>query len=327
MNELKVPYGFNEEGVLVSSESAIRGASYFCPACGDRLIHRAGEINAKHFSHPSGTNCSPEAIIHKIAKHLIAKAINQNSKGLATIKIENYCECCGLVFDIEIPNGTFTHAEQEVSFHPYVCDIAAYRENAEPLGIEIFNTHKVEKEKRGNLSIYWLELKAEKVIQNPFYWQPTQSKLKSINCSACNSYCKHVVSVASKWNISRELYSPIKRKDKAPYVAATEVCFKCEEEIPVFWWHGVPFCQTNPPEPKPKTIQFRNSKQWNGKYWANTCPNCNVIQGDNHLFISEGSPFSGLPLNYQNSQRLKIVSGSEAVSEFYKVVNRIIPKL
>jgi len=95
----------------------------------------------------------------------------------------------------------------------------------------------------------------------------------------------------------------------------------------VFWWLGVPFCQKNPPEPKPKTIQLRNSKQWGGKYWANTCPNCNVIQGDNHLFISENSPFAGLPLNYQNSQNIKIVSGSEAVSAFYKVLNRNFPKL
>jgi len=330
MKELRVPYGFNDEGNLISSESAIRGVNYYCPECRERLVHRAGEVNIKHFSHPSGTNCTSESILHKIAKHLISEAVAQNAKGLAIIKLESYCESCGLVFDTEIPKGTFTHAEKEVYISPYVCDVVAYRPNSEPLGLEVFHTHKVGKEKRNNLSIYWLEVMAEKAIQNPYYWQPTQSRLKPTLCTTCKAYCKRVQSIADKWNIPRELYSPIQRKNISLYIAAVETCFKCKEEIPVFWWQGVPFCQTEPPEPKPKTIKFRNSKQWGGTYWANTCANCNMIQGDNHLFIFDSAPFTGLPLTSKNtneSEKLRIVSGPKAVSEFYKVINRNFPKL
>lgn len=329
MNELKVPYGFNDEGDLVSSEVAIRGVNYYCPECRERLVHRAGEVNIKHFSHPSGTNCTPESILHKIAKHLIAEVVSQNSKGLAAIKLESYCESCGLVFDTEIPKGTFSHAEKEVFFSPYICDVVAYRPSLEPLGVEVFYTHKVGMDKRNNLSIYWLELKAEKVIENPYHWQPTQSRLKSTLCTTCKSHCKHVQSIADKWNIPRKLYSPIQRKNISSYIASTETCFKCKEEIPVFWWQGVPFCQIVPPETRPSTIKLSNSKQWGGTYWANTCANCNVIQGDNYLFIFDSAPFSGLPLvsnEAKESERVTIASGSKAVSEFYKVINRNFPK-
>lgn len=331
MNELKVPYGLNDEGNLVSSANAVRGVNYYCPMCRECLVHKAGEVKIKHFSHPSGTNCTPESILHKIAKHLIAEAVSQHANGLAVIKLEHHCGYCGLVFEIEIPKGTFTHAEKEVSFSPYVCDVVAYRRGLEPLAVEIFYTHKIGKEKRNNLSIHWLELKAEKVIQNPYYWQPTQSKLKPILCKTCKSDYKHILSVADKWNIPRELYLPIQKKNISPrYIAATETCFKCQEEIPIFWWQGVPFCQTEPPKPRPRTIKLRNSKQWGGSYWANTCANCNMIQGDNHLFIFDGAPFSGLPLysnNARESETVHIVSEPKSVSEFYKVINRNFPKL
>ncbi|WP_457552592.1 hypothetical protein [Desulfobacula sp.] len=83
----------------------------------------------------------------------------------------------------------------------------------------------------------------------------------------------------------------------AKYVAGVETYFKCKNEIPVFWWDGIPFCQEEPPDPKPKTIKLKYSKKYGGSYWANTCANCGMTQGDNFLFLFENGPLFGLPVS------------------------------
>lgn len=42
--------------------------------------------------------------------------------------------------------------------------------------------------------------------------------------------------------------------------------------------------------------QHRYSKQFGGSYWANTCPHCDAVQGDNFLFLGTQPLFKGLPL-------------------------------
>ena len=326
MENLKVPYGMNDSGELVSSENAVKTEAYRCPSCNVKLIHRAGEIRAKHFAHPPESECSLESILHKVAKQLTHNAIIDNSTGNMPILLRNHCHSCGVEFDAKLPPKTFSGAALEVGVSDYVCDVVGYRESEIALAVEIFNTHKVGDKKASDLPVHWVELKAEEVIDNPFYWKPTQSHLKRGFCPSCKSHIKHVYEVADKWNIDRHIYSPIKNPSSFTYIASTETCFKCKEEIPVFWWQGVPFCEAEPPQPRPRTIKYRNSKQYGGAYWANTCANCNMIQGDNYLFLFDNAPLKGLPLaNEENSNHsggVRVISGDSAVSEFMKVINR-----
>ncbi len=325
MEKFKVPYGLDSAGELVSAEGAIKSEIYNCPCCKEQLVHRSGEVRVKHFAHPVSSNCNPESILHITAKRLIEGAIRLNASSHVKIYLRNHCRQCGVEFNSILPFETFTNAKQEVIVSEYVCDVVGYRNSDIALAVEILNTHKVDSKKATNLPVYWIELKAEDVISAPNQWNPTQSKLKASYCQSCKPHIKHVQSVADKWKIDRDLYSPVKDPSSSTYIADTEICFKCKEEIPVFWWDGVPFCEIEPPEPKPKTIKYRNSKQYGGKYWANTCANCNMIQGDNYLYIFDSSPFKNMPLadDVANQQGglTRVISGKPAVSEFMKVIN------
>ncbi|WP_105213758.1 competence protein CoiA family protein [Pseudoalteromonas sp. T1lg22] len=325
MENLKILYGLNEAGELISAELAGKDTGYSCPCCGIKLVLRSGEVRVKHFAHPPSSGCSLESVLHITAKKLIRTTIDKNAKGEQEISLENHCQNCGVVFSISLPMKTFSSAGLEVKVGDYICDVVGYRGDSIGLAIEILNTHEVDAIKAANLQAFWVELKAEDVLKNPEKWVPTQANLKDSYCAGCKKHINHVLEVADKFGVDRSLYTPLKNPAKATYIADIETCFKCKQEIPVFWWRGVPFCEVEPPNPKPKTIKFRNSKQYGGSYWANTCANCNMIQGDNYLYIFDNAPFKGLPLSTdaQASQGgVRVASSKSAVSEFMKVINR-----
>ncbi|WP_417596883.1 competence protein CoiA family protein [Oceanospirillum sp.] len=327
MGNLKIPYGVNTSGEFTSAYSAEKGSVYFCPCCGERLIYRDGDVRAKHFAHPASSNCSFESVLHITAKELIRSIIENNADGRQEINLENHCQNCGVLFSSKLPINTFSSAGLEVKVGDYICDVVGYRNGSIGLAIEILNTHAVDAIKARNLQVYWVELKAEDVLNNPENWIPLQSNLKKSYCPDCKNHLKHVRQVADKYGIDRSLYSPIKNPAKANYLADIETCFRCGHEIPVFWWRGVPFCEVKPPSPMPKTIQYRYSKRYGGSYWANTCANCNMIQGDNFLYINNDAPFKGLPLSRvgrSGQDDLSLVSDQLSVSEAIQVLTRNI---
>ncbi len=107
----------------------------------------------------------------------------------------------------------------------------------------------------------------------------------------------HIHNILDKYNINKTTCSTNEQNYKANYIVKTISCFRCQAEIPIFWWADVPFAQkNNPPEPKPHTIKFKYSNKYKDVYWANTCANCGVIQGDNFLFLFYNAPFKRIPL-------------------------------
>lgn len=329
MQSLKIPYGINDAGELVSAENATKDCLYFCPCCSTKLIYKAGDIRAKHFSHSFDSTCNIETILHKTAKLLIKQAITDNATNKRAIDIKHCCGNCQSNFLTKLPLKTFSKASEEIKVSDYICDVVGYRSTEIALGIEILVTHKVSEDKAKNLPIYWVELNAEEVIKKPYQWHPTQSQLKTIYCPDCKNHFKHIQQIADKWGIDKCLYSPVKNPEKSPYIAEIETCFKCKEKIPVFWWRGVPFCESEPPTPRPKTIKYRKSKTYGGSYWANTCANCGMLQGDNFLFLFPNAPLRGLPLSNETLSQtkpvasLRVLAGDEAVSEFMNVMNRM----
>lgn len=325
MEGLKVEYGLDASGGLVSASNASKGQTYFCPSCNSKLVLRIGGIRVKHFAHPASSSCNQESILHLTAKKLIEAVIHENSSSRAEINLRSKCYQCGVKFNKTLPYRTFTSAKQEVAVSDYICDVVGYRDNEIALGIEILNTHQVDSNKAKGLPIHWIELNAESVLGNPTQWSPIQSRLKNTYCKRCTDNIKKVISIADRWGISRNLYSPIKKPGSSAYVADAQTCFKCKKEIPVFWWRGVPFCKTEPPEPMPKTIEYRYSKERGYKYWINTCANCHVIQGDNYLYYAEKAPFKNMPKvgesNLQQGGITRVVTGKSAVSEFWKTIS------
>jgi len=215
MGNLKIPYGVNESEKLIPAELAQKSNKYSCPCCGVQLIFREGEVKAKHFAHSPASSCSLESVLHITAKRLIYEAIMENAESGKSISLESDCHNCGVAFTTYLPAKTFSNSEIEVRVGTHICDVVGYRGNSIGLAIEILNTHKVDTKKAANLEVYWVELKAEDVINDPFKWIPTQANLKESYCNSCKNHIKHVIEVADKYSIDRALYSPIKDPKKS----------------------------------------------------------------------------------------------------------------
>jgi Competence protein CoiA-like family len=319
--ELFVPYGLNPEGELVHARDAIRQVEYRCPECASLLVLRAGDVVARHFAHKANTSCTGESIAHETAKRLIAQVINEQSEASSEklVSIVCPCACCHETFQLSLPPSSFSEARLEECIGSFRCDVVALRNHDYVLAIEILATHAVEEEKTQELSVPWMDISATAVLENPYRWVPTQSRLKPVLCSKCKTYLRRLNEVASHWGQPIAEFAGYRDPSREDYLAAIESCWKCKNDIIVYWWRGVPFCEGKPPTPMPKTIQHRYSKTYGGKYWANTCPGCSSIQGDNFLFLSEKAPFAGLPLRDLPQQQAQRKS---AGSEFIKIMLR-----
>jgi hypothetical protein len=205
----------------------------------------------------------------------------------------------------------FSRAEIEQRLGSFVCDVVALRGSEPVLAIEVLATHAVEEEKARELSIPWIEVSAEAIVENPYNWAPIRARLKSVHCAECKDYLRKLREVAERWNQQISEHAAYRDPSRAIYLAALERCYTCNNDIVVYWWPGVPFCEQEPPKPRPRTIEFRHSKTYGGSYWANTCPSCGALQGDNFLFLFQNAPFSGLPMRDLPQLRAQRASSSK----------------
>lgn len=295
--ELLVPYGVDANRRLVSAAEAQRRIEYRCPQCDGLLILRAGDIKITHFAHKADTGCSGETLLHQIAKRLVAQVVNEcatSSPNQPTISCT--CKRCNHIFQSRMSPKAFGRAEIEKRVGPFVCDVVAFRNSEPVLAIEILATHLVEEGKARGLTLPWIELSAQAVIDAPYSWVPKNSRLEAVLCRDCKAHDHRLREAANRWNQPIPDHATDRDPSRATYLAAVERCYKCKNDIVVYWWAGVPFCENEPPKPRPSTIEHRFSKTYGGSYWANTCPACSALQGDNFLFLFEGAPFSGLPM-------------------------------
>ena len=297
-SDLLVPYGVDPYGVLISATEASREVNYCCPGCSSPLVLRAGDSVIRHFAHKSTAACSGETVMHKIAKRLLVQVISEYSSSSAAkqISLKSICSCCAEAVEIALPRHSFTAASEEHRIGEFVCDVVAFRGSEPVLAIEVLVTHSVDDNKAIKLPLPWLELSAERVLESPYFWNPVSEKLRPITCAKCRKQTAKLREVAARCNQPFHQSALSRDPSRDAYLAALEVCWQCKQEILVYWWAGVPFANTEPPPPRPRTVQHRFSKRHGGAYWANTCPHCDALQGDNFLFLGSRPKFKGLPL-------------------------------
>ncbi len=91
MNESKILQSFalNNEGQLISIRDALRGkaCNCACPACGEVLVAKQGEVRAWHFAHESGNECEggAESALHLAAKQVVVSANHMLAPSLEVI--------------------------------------------------------------------------------------------------------------------------------------------------------------------------------------------------------------------------------------------------
>lgn len=82
----------DETGKRISIDSAVKGNTYTCPACGDQMIIRRGDIVAHHFAHKSRSHCDPWYTGRKSAWHVKMQSIFPVDCQEAVIWDNYHCE-------------------------------------------------------------------------------------------------------------------------------------------------------------------------------------------------------------------------------------------
>lgn len=299
MPELRVPFAIDDEERLFSPETAKKGTNYFCPACHEPVIFKQGEIRMAHFAHKIGDHCNQETIIHKTAKLLIQKVVHEWKTGIRNSPIlQRVCQICEESVSKPLPDkvdgAVLEHRLKDGS----VVDIALLVGEIAQAAVEIRVTHAVDDIKADRFPVPFIELDGYAVIENPLVWSPIIDNFKPLTCDKCKSiYLKFrdkANQVAKVSNI--ELPS-------AYYRYGLCNCWKCKREIIVFAWPKNELYDNSAPEvkPCPRTVQYRFSKTAGVKYWVNTCPYCQSIQGDFFLYAEPDGPFFAVELEEDSS--------------------------
>ena len=280
---LSTPYALNCESRLVHAKSAIRSTQHSCPRCGDAVILKRGKIMAAHFAHKAESACTSETIAHITAKLLICQAFSDWKAGVGQeLTVEVGChldEFCKNRFAYPIREKV-TAVHQEFPIGSRRVDVMLTRDTEPVLAIEIKVSHAVDEDKAKSLAVYFIEVDAGDVIQNPHVLRDIAPHH---NWSAEHRTCPKCKIQISEFEGAKEQIADASTVayDSQKYKAGINSCYKCQKSILCFdWKNRVQWSVKRPPDPVPRTVQFRYSRTTGSKYWANTCPYCGSIQGD-----------------------------------------------
>ena len=293
VDDLKVPFAYLKDGTVVRPEDADRTADYFCPGCEEPLVYRSGARVRPHFAHRAGGPCaSYETILHHVAKNKLAERISQSIKGEAPRQVfKRECPMCGVrCVEQGVPASVASVRLETDEKSGYRPDLTLYDADSRTLcAVEVYVTSTVGGEKAEGMGLPWIEIRAEEImagLERPDgLYEVHRDSLPQAACGRCASGVfsayREAVDVLRRWGLD---WPP------GPYQVSYGECWKCDEEIPFFSWESL-WSESTPPEPRPRTVQYRYSRVTRSKYWANTCPKCRRIQGDWFVFHEPGGAF------------------------------------
>ena len=155
---LQIPFGQRSDGRLVEVSQVDRGlaCNCHCPACGERLLAKKGELNVQLFSHLPGSDCATGA---ETAIHLAAKQLVAEKRWLALPPLEVRVMLtdpeCGLFAVSEVFGRNaawhFDRVALELAMGAVRPDAVGFIGDAGS-GVEIRVTHEVDSEKQAHLA-------------------------------------------------------------------------------------------------------------------------------------------------------------------------------
>lgn len=295
MLEIRIPFAVDDQERLYCPTTAEKGKSYFCPACQGQVILKQGEIRTAHFAHQISNICSQETVIHKTAKLLIQRVVYEWKSGKSNPPIfQRTCQICDTSVSQFLPEKVDDAVLEYKLADGSIADIALLVREIAQAAVEIKVTHAVDEIKANRLSVPFIELDGYEVIESPTIWKPITDNFKPLICGKCKS-------VYQKFQLKINQISE-KSHIKLPttyYRHGFCICWKCKREIVVFAWpkDGIHDDSAPKVKPPPRTIQYRFSKTAGHKYWVNTCPYCQSIQGDFFLYNEPSGPFFAVNIN------------------------------
>ena len=284
-----VPIAFSSDGELVRPNDAKPSQRYRCPGCGADLLLRRGELRRPHFAHRGGDGCSPESSLHRAAKHRVVQVIAEWKRGggarpCVSRPCPSYACDGGIVQDL--PDDV-THAEQEVRLADgSIADVVLYCGEEQAAAIEILATHRVGPDKAASMPLPWVELRAEEVLERPYWWVAVQDGLQPFDCPACvkrgEARGEDLREIEGRALLVAERLD-LQLPPSPPYRYVPHQCWRCGAEMLAFLWPGGGVHSPDrPPRPIPSSVQHRVTGSA-GDYWSNCCASCSAVQGDYYL--------------------------------------------
>ena len=160
-------------GQVVSALTAPKKAKYTCLECGGRLHVKRGKERAAHFAHdhddPSG--CAGESVTHLAAKRLLREQLQKELSADGHVRWMQHCPGAQgpcrmrsvLLQTREVQAGW--EVREEVTHGRYRFDVAVVASSQAVFGFEVYHRHLVPDEKAADLTVPWLELVAEDILE------------------------------------------------------------------------------------------------------------------------------------------------------------------
>jgi predicted RNA-binding Zn-ribbon protein involved in translation (DUF1610 family) len=289
-SSLAVPFGLVADGSFVLPWDADPTLEYSCPGCGAALALRTSKTRRAHFAHRRGEGCSAESLLHRAAKRLVLRVVEEWIRGTGPRPcLDRRCSvwgCDGGVVQ-DLP-GDITHAAAEVRLPDgSIGDVVLFRGEEPACVVEIRATHAVDAEKALRLTVPWVEVDADELLDRPYWWVAEQDGLRPFTCPRCQARAEdrreeRVALQAAAVTLAARMGLTL--PPSPPYGFLAHACWRCGEEMVLFVWRGSgEHGAKPPPSPRPATVRLCATEGYGAEYWANCCPSCHTVQGDYHL--------------------------------------------
>ena len=170
-------FALNANGEVVSIHEVERGLACMCvcPACGERLIARKGDVRGWHFAHQSSTekrSCAETAL------HRAAKTIVQRHKGITLPAFDLVdASCLESSQTSRAPAWiSFDDIDAEIHINDIKPDLLAWS-GSQRLAIEIAVTHRVDQDKANKIAamnLAAIEIRLDPDLKESWTWDDLQ---------------------------------------------------------------------------------------------------------------------------------------------------------
>ena len=146
---IRYPYALDSNGQVVNINSSQSGQLYQCLVCRSSMVAKRGTVRQPHFSHKQSIACSdPDTALHKTAQSLIIQCLDSARNSNEEYRLGYPCPDCGESVSYNIaPVVTDVRAECPI-VEGTRSDIVLYREDRNPIVLEIVVTHDLEPDTR-----------------------------------------------------------------------------------------------------------------------------------------------------------------------------------
>jgi len=277
--DILYPYALDKGGSIVKAVDAPRSDIYSCMNCGERMVLRRGEIKRPYFAHHTeNPNCSPETVLHKMAKDTIKAGIDTALSSGFKYPFTWRCPVCDQEHEGDLALSP-REVKTEVSLDGVRPDILLSSMEGKPMAaVEVVVTHSPDQDaiqayKRLKLPVLlirpeWEDL--ENLKSGLAVFETLNVPCRALKCPKCHQTLHKIKAIS--------MYG--------------HRCWKCGQKMRVLWFDRMlGMCSWSKQESKISIarkvgveLKWIYSKANKSKYIAHFCESCGALQGDFYIY-------------------------------------------